>query len=98
LPLLIEPGFDELRTGDLESAPIEAYRSWRNQHTSNDSVPAAKNIEGVAALRERAAASPGEDRNGHARRRSRALPPLHLGGRATGSSPVSGTAFPNAAP
>jgi hypothetical protein len=37
-------------------------------------------IEDAAALRERAAAAPGEDRNGHVRG-SRALPPLYLGGR-----------------
>jgi hypothetical protein len=42
VPLLIEPGSDELRAGDLEGAPIEAYRSRRNQHTSNDRLPAAK--------------------------------------------------------
>jgi hypothetical protein len=80
VPLLIEPGFDELRAGDFEGAPIEAYRSRRNQHTSNDRLPHGESIEDAAALRERAAASPGEDRNGHVRR-SRALPPLHLGGR-----------------
>lgn len=33
VPTLIEPGFDEIRAGDLEGAPIEAYRSWQDQHT-----------------------------------------------------------------
>jgi broad specificity phosphatase PhoE len=31
VPVLIEPGFDELQVGDLEGALIEAYRSWRDQ-------------------------------------------------------------------
>jgi broad specificity phosphatase PhoE len=39
VPVLIEPGFDELRAGDLDGAPIEAYRSWRRQHTLSDRLP-----------------------------------------------------------
>src|SRR5689334_3645455 len=29
VPTLIEPGFDEIRAGDLDGARIDAYRSWR---------------------------------------------------------------------
>ena len=39
VPVLIEPGFDELRAGDLDGAPVEAYRSWRRQHTLSDRLP-----------------------------------------------------------
>ena len=39
VPVLIEPGFDELRAGDLDGAPIEAYWSWKRQHTLSDRLP-----------------------------------------------------------
>lgn len=39
VPVLIEPGFDELQTGDLDGAPIEAYWSWKHQHTLGDRFP-----------------------------------------------------------
>jgi broad specificity phosphatase PhoE len=39
VPVLIGPGFDELRAGDLDEAPVEAYRSWRRQHTLSDRLP-----------------------------------------------------------
>jgi broad specificity phosphatase PhoE len=38
-PVLIEPGFDELQAGDLDGAPIDAYRSWKHQHTLGDRFP-----------------------------------------------------------
>jgi broad specificity phosphatase PhoE len=39
VPVVIEPGFDELRVGDLDGAPMEAYRSWKHQHTLGDRFP-----------------------------------------------------------
>jgi len=45
VPTLIEPGFDEIRAGDLEGAPIEAYRSWQDQHTPGDRLPHGESIE-----------------------------------------------------
>jgi broad specificity phosphatase PhoE len=39
VPVLIEPGFDELRAGDLDGAPMEAYWSWKRQHTLSDRLP-----------------------------------------------------------
>jgi broad specificity phosphatase PhoE len=39
VPVLIEPGFDELRVGDLDGAPMEAYWSWKHQHTLEDPLP-----------------------------------------------------------
>jgi len=39
VPVLIEPDFDELRGGDLDGGPIEAYRSWRHQHSLSDRLP-----------------------------------------------------------
>jgi broad specificity phosphatase PhoE len=39
VPVLIEPDFDELRGGDLDGEPIEAYWSWKNQHSLGDRMP-----------------------------------------------------------
>jgi broad specificity phosphatase PhoE len=39
VPVLIEPGSDELQAGDLDGAPMEAYWSWRRQHTPSDRLP-----------------------------------------------------------
>jgi broad specificity phosphatase PhoE len=39
VPVLIEPDFDELRVGDLDGGPIEAYWSWKNQHSLGDRLP-----------------------------------------------------------
>ena len=46
MPGLIEPGFDdELQVGDLEGAPIEAYRSWRDQHAASDRLPHGESVQ-----------------------------------------------------
>lgn len=45
VPVLIEPGFDELRAGDLEGGPIEAYRSWRDQHAASDRLPHGESVQ-----------------------------------------------------
>ena len=39
VPVLIEPGFDELQAGDLDGAPMEAYWSWKHKHTLGDRLP-----------------------------------------------------------
>jgi hypothetical protein len=39
VPTLIEPGFDEIRAGDLDGARIDTYRSWRDRHTAGDRLP-----------------------------------------------------------
>jgi broad specificity phosphatase PhoE len=39
VPVLIEPGFDELQAGDLDGAPMEAYWSWKHRHTLSDRLP-----------------------------------------------------------
>jgi broad specificity phosphatase PhoE len=39
VPVVMEPGFDELRAGDLDDAPMDVYWSWKYQHTSNDRFP-----------------------------------------------------------
>jgi broad specificity phosphatase PhoE len=45
VPILIEPGFDELQAGDLDGAPMAAYRSWKHQHTANDRLPHGESVQ-----------------------------------------------------
>src|SRR5690349_20042881 len=45
VPTLIEPGLDEIRAGDLDGARIDAYRSWRDQHTAADRLPHGESID-----------------------------------------------------
>ena len=47
VPILIEPGFDEIRAGDLDGARIDAYWSWRGQHTAADRLPHGESIDDV---------------------------------------------------
>lgn len=44
VPVVIEPGFDELQAGDLDGAPIEAYWAWRSQHTPDDPLPHGESL------------------------------------------------------
>ena len=99
VPTLIEPGFDEIRAGDLEGARIEAYRSWRDQHTLGDHLPHGESIQD--ALRRYADAL----RRLLDRTETVTLVVIHdlalryiAAAAATSSSPVNGTAFPNAVP
>jgi broad specificity phosphatase PhoE len=39
IPVLIEPGFDELQAGDLDRAPIQVYRPWKHLHTPDSRFP-----------------------------------------------------------
>ena len=99
VPVLIEPGFDELRVGDLEGAPIEAYRSWRDQHAASDRLPHGESVQD--ALRRYAGAL----RHLLAKKEPVTLVVVHeLALRyitiaaATGSAPPPGTALRNAVP
>jgi broad specificity phosphatase PhoE len=99
VPTLIEPGFDEIRAGDLEGARIEAYRSWRDQHALGDHLPHGESIQD--ALRRYADAL----RRLLDRTETVSLVVIHdlalryiAAAAATSSSPANGTAFPNAVP
>jgi broad specificity phosphatase PhoE len=39
VPILIEPGFDEVNAGDFDGAPIDTYWSWKTGHTSDENFP-----------------------------------------------------------
>lgn len=99
VPTLIEPGFDEIRAGDLDGAPIDAYRSWTHQHTAGDRLPHGESIDD--ALRRYADAL----RRLLARTEKVTLVVIHeialryiAAAAATGHSDLRDTACPNAAP
>ena len=99
MPTLIEPGFDEIRVGDLDGAPIDAYRSWRGQHTTADRPPHGESTDD--ALRRYADAL----QRLLARKERVTLVIIHeialryiVAAAATGPSPLNGMAVPNAAP
>jgi broad specificity phosphatase PhoE len=39
VPVLIEPGFDELQAGDLDGAPMQTYWAWKHDHTADERLP-----------------------------------------------------------
>jgi broad specificity phosphatase PhoE len=99
VPTLIEPGFDEIRAGDLDGARIDAYRSWRGRHTAGDRLPHGESIDD--ALRRYADAL----RRLLARKEKVTLVVIHeialryiAATAATGSASLNDTAAPNAAP
>ena len=99
VPTLIEPGFDEIRAGDLDGARIEAYWSWMDQHTAGDRLPHGESIDD--ALRRYADAL----RSLLARKEEVTLVVIHeialryiAAAAATGPSDLNDTVFPNAAP
>jgi broad specificity phosphatase PhoE len=99
VPTLIEPGFDEIHAGDLEGAPIEAYRSWRDLHALGDRLPHGESIED--ALRRYVGAL----QRLLARKETVTLIVIHelalryiAAAAAAGPSPFNGTPFPHAIP
>jgi broad specificity phosphatase PhoE len=99
VPTLIEPGFDEVQAGDFEGARIEAYWSWRDQHTLRDHLPHGESIEN--ALRRYADAL----RRLLDRKETVTLVVIHdlalryiAAATAASPSPLNGTVFPNAVP
>jgi broad specificity phosphatase PhoE len=54
VPILIEPGFDEVQAGDMEGAPMEVYWSWKEEHDWDTQFPRGESVND--ALRRYAAA------------------------------------------
>lgn len=99
VPILIEPGFDEIRAGDLDGARIDAYRSWKDQHSAADRPPHGESIDD--ALRRYADAL----RRLLARKEQVTLVVIHeialryiATAAVTGPSPLNDAAVQNAAP
>jgi broad specificity phosphatase PhoE len=49
IPLLLEPDFDDVRAGLFDSAPIETYWAWREQHTHADRLPLGESLDETLA-------------------------------------------------
>lgn len=47
IPVLTEPGFDEIRAGDLDGEPIQAYWDWLGQHAASDQMPHGESLDGA---------------------------------------------------
>jgi broad specificity phosphatase PhoE len=45
IPILLEPDLDDVRAGIFDGAPIEAYWSWREQHTRSDRFPMGESLD-----------------------------------------------------
>lgn len=39
VPIVEYPQFDDVRLGEFESGPVDAYRAWRHSHTPDDPPP-----------------------------------------------------------
>jgi len=99
VPVLIEPGFDELRAGDLDGSPMDAYRSWKHQHTPDDRLPHGESVHDAQGRYADAL------RRLLARDETVTLVIVHelalryiTAAGAGGSSPTPGTAIPNSVP
>ena len=66
VPVLVEPGFDEIRAGDLDGEPIQAYWDWLGQHTADDRLPHSAKVSTTRCGAMRAPCAgfwPGPDRS-----------------------------------
>jgi broad specificity phosphatase PhoE len=45
LPTVIDPDLDEIRAGDFDGAPIDAYWTWNERHTSHDRLPNGESVD-----------------------------------------------------
>jgi broad specificity phosphatase PhoE len=45
VPIVVEAGFDEIQSGDLDGAPIEAYWSWKDHHPASAPFPHGESVE-----------------------------------------------------
>jgi broad specificity phosphatase PhoE len=99
VPVLIEPGFDELQAGDLDGAPMQTYWAWKHEHTANEPLPHGESPN--HAVRRYAGAL----RRLLARTEPVTLVVLHelalrhiISAAASGMSQLPGTGFSNAVP
>jgi broad specificity phosphatase PhoE len=47
VPLLVEPGLDEIQAGVFDGAPIAAYWAWKEHHTANERFPQGESLDGA---------------------------------------------------
>jgi broad specificity phosphatase PhoE len=44
VPRLVEPAFDEIDAGELDGAPIETYRAWKEGHPRSEPFPHGESV------------------------------------------------------
>ena len=44
MPIVTEPGLDEVQAGDLDGKPMQAYWDWLAQHTAVDRLPHGESL------------------------------------------------------
>jgi len=98
VPVMIEPGFDEIRAGDLDGKPIEAYWDWLGQHPRGPAATRRKRRRRAAAFLGRAALAPGDGRNRRAGHHPRAGPAAHCRRSRPDQPPQPDTDFAHAVP
>lgn len=45
IPLLVEPGLDEVQAGIFDGAPIQAYWAWKEQHGPSERFPHGESLD-----------------------------------------------------
>jgi broad specificity phosphatase PhoE len=45
VPLLVEPGLDEVQAGVFDGRPIAAYWAWKEQHTASERFPQGESLD-----------------------------------------------------
>jgi broad specificity phosphatase PhoE len=45
VPLLLEPGLDEVQAGVFDGGPIRAYWAWKEQHAPGERFPAGESLD-----------------------------------------------------
>jgi broad specificity phosphatase PhoE len=45
VPVLNDPGFDEIRAGDFDGQPVDAYWSWREHHSGSEPFPHGESVD-----------------------------------------------------
>ncbi len=45
VPVVIDADLDEIRSGDLDGVPIEAYWSWQHHHSLNAQLPHGESVQ-----------------------------------------------------
>lgn len=81
VPLLVEPGLDEVQAGVFDGGPIRAYWAWKEQHAPGERFPEGESLDEAVRRYVDAAPPLGAHRSGHADRRSRTRAALHRDGR-----------------
>src|SRR5258705_12381332 len=45
VPLIVEPGFDEVQAGAYDGAPLDEYRAWENRHPTWERLPQGESVD-----------------------------------------------------